>query len=137
MTTLPSGLPDKVDDQESLSRFLTSSSQFNSIMAKPAAFLPSPVHRNSSVFRIGNEPERLCRVWQETTSGERQLKGAAIFRAGAVRAARLDVLAEEPPPAHANIEGWPWIEHDPELQKARQKDLAAQIASGAELVFLG
>ena len=29
-----------------------------------------------------------------------------------------EVLSAEPPPAHANIEGWPWMEADPQLQKA-------------------
>jgi len=136
MNMLPSGLPDHVDDQENVSRFLTSSSQFNSTMVKPSAFLPNPIHRNASVFRIDNEPERLRKVWQETTSGERQLKGLAIVRVAEVRRVQLEILADEPPPAHANIEGWPWIESDPELQKARQKDLATQVASCAQLVLL-
>jgi hypothetical protein len=29
--------------------------------------------------------------------------------------------------------GWPWLDDDPELQKAQQKERAAQIASKAEL----
>ncbi|WP_294232198.1 hypothetical protein [Prosthecobacter sp.] len=136
MRMLPSGLPDHVSDPECVSRFLTSSSQFNSTMVKPAAFLPHPVHRNSSVFRIGEDPEQLRKVWQETTSGERQLKAVAIVNVSEVRRAQLDVVAEEPPPKHANIEGWPWVESDPELQKARQKDLATQVASCAQLVVL-
>jgi hypothetical protein len=47
MTMLPSGLPERVSDNEDLSRFLTQSGQFNSLGAKPAAFLPSPKHRNN------------------------------------------------------------------------------------------
>lgn len=136
MATLPSGLPDQVANEENLSRFLTQSNQFNSLMAKPAAFLPHPVHHNTSVFRIGNEPDRLQQVWNETTSGERQLKGVALFTAADVRQVQLEIMAVEPPPAHANIEGWPWLDNDPELQKARQKELAAQLASKTIVVIL-
>ena len=136
MGMLSSGLPELVADGESLSRFLTQSNQFNSQMAKPAAFLPNPKSRNTSVFRYGNDPERLLRVWNETATAGRALKGAAVFMAIHVRKLQLDVVAAEPPPAHANIEGWPWMENDPELQKARQLELANQIASTAELVRL-
>jgi len=121
MGTLPSGLPETVADDEDLSRFLKQSNQFNSLMAKPAAFLPNPKYKNTSVFRIGNEPERLRLTWNEIAAGQRPLKGAAICKARHVREIQLEVLASEPPPVHANIEGWPWLENDPELQKARQK----------------
>ena len=48
----------------------------------------------------------------------------------------LDVVASEPPAAHANIEGWPWLDDDPELQKARQLACANQIAAEAIVVAL-
>jgi len=134
MATLPSGLPEQVGDDEELARFLTQSGQFNSFGAKPSAFLPNSKYRNTSVFRIGNEPERLRQVFKETVVGDRFLKGAAICRTKQIRANLLDVVAEEPPPAHANIEGWPWIGDDPEEQKARQLELAAQIAAASEMV---
>src|SRR5687767_5172954 len=118
LAMLPSGLPEHVGDAEALSRFLTQSNQFNSFMAKPAAFLPNPAHRNTSVFRVGNDPARLQRTWNETATGGRVLKAVALFHAGDVRMAGLAVESSEPPPAHANIEGWPWIDNDPELQKA-------------------
>ena len=129
MSTLPSGLPEHVADSEDLSRFLTQSNQFNSVMAKPAAFMPHPIHKNVSVFRIGADAERLTKTWQETVTGDRTLKGAALFKASDVRAAGLEVNASEPPPAHANIEGWPWQSDDPDEQKARQKEIAALVAS--------
>ena len=50
-----------------------------------------------------------------------------------VRAALLDVIADEPPARHAAIRGWPWLD-DLELQKAQQKERAALIASKAALV---
>jgi hypothetical protein len=128
---LPSGLPDLVGDEEDVARFLTQSNQFNATMAKPAAFLPSPNSQETSVSRHGRKP--LKRLWAIglTAAGTRKLYGAAIFKAQAVRAAQLDVLADEPPPRHAAIRGWPRIDTDPELQKAKQKELAAVIASAA------
>jgi hypothetical protein len=51
-----------------------------------------------------------------------------------VREAQLEVTADEPPPRHAAIRGWPFSEADPELQKARQKELAALIASKVKVV---
>ena len=134
---LPSGLPDEVADDESLTRFLTQSGHFNSVTAKPSAFLPSPRSRNTSVFRIGNEPATVRQVWaREASDSDRTLHGYAVFRVGGVRALSLEVVAEEPPPSHANLENWPWLEGDPELQKARQKEIAMGIASKAELVVL-
>ncbi len=68
-------------------------------------------------------------------AGERNLYGAAIFKANTARLAQLDVIADEPPPLHAVIRGWPWDESDPELQKAKQKEKAALIASEAVLLL--
>lgn len=128
---LLSGLPDLVGDEEDVARFLTQSNQFNATMAKPAAFLPSLKSQQTSASRHGPEP--LDRLWAIglAAAGARKLYGAAIFKAQAVRAAQLDVLADEPPPRHAAIRGWPRIEADPELQKAKQKELAVLIASAA------
>jgi hypothetical protein len=134
MATLPSGLPEVIADSEDLSRFLTQSSHFNSVMAKPAAFLPNPKYRNTSVFRCGADPERIRQIWQETTDGQRSLKAAAVFTAMEATKASLSVVASEPPPAHANLEGWPWLDSDPELQKAKQVELAAQLAQASILV---
>lgn len=136
MAPLPSGLPELVASEEDLSRFLTQSNQFNALMAKPSAFLPNPKYRNTSVFRCGNHPDRLSHIWQTTTNGERSLKAVAICKTVVVRDAGLDVLAKEPPDAHANIEGWPWLENDPELHKAKRLELAATLARCAELVSL-
>lgn len=135
MATLPSGLSDIVADEEDLARFLTQSSQFNAFMAKPAAFLPSPRNRETSVSRHGSEPrEGLWKIGL-AAAGERKLYGAAIVKAKvASTAVQLAVFADEPPPRHAVIRGWPWDGPDPELQKARQKEIAAMIASQAVLL---
>jgi hypothetical protein len=132
---LPSGLPDLVADGEDLARFLTSSSQFNALMVKPAAFLPNPHDLETSVFRHGSEPrEDLWQIAVEYVIGERTLHGAAIFTASHVRAAALDVVSSEPPPRHAGIVGWPSSETDPAMAKAEQKERAALIAQYAELM---
>jgi len=136
MRALPSGFPEHVSDAEDLSRFLTQSSQFNSFGAKPAAFLPNPKYRNTSVFRLGNAPELLRQTWKEIDKSGRPLKGAAICKAMVVRTARLEIMAAEPPPGHANIEGWLWIESDPELQKAQQLESAGQLAKASMVVPL-
>ena len=136
MYPLLSGLPEYVGDAESLARFLPQSNLFNTFGAKPAAFLPNPKYRNTSVFRLGNDPDCLRKTWSENDKSGRLVKGAAICKAKEVRAGRLDVIAEEPPPAHANIEGWPWMENDPELQKAQQLELAGQLAEVSKFVRL-
>ena len=131
---LPSGLPEIVADEEDLARFLTSSSQFNAGGAKPAAFLPNPSNGETSVFRHGDQPRAsLWRIGNEHVSVNRTLHGAAIFKAKHVRSALLEVVAQEPPPRHANIVGWPWPT-DPELGKAARKERALVIAQNADLV---
>lgn len=132
---LASGLPEFVVNDEDLARFLTSSSQFATQGVKPVAFLPSPKDRETSVFRHGSEPRvDLWAIGEEHVAGTRTLHGAAIVKAGDVRLAQLDVLASEPPPRHAAIRNWPWLDEDPDLQKAKQKERAALVASQANLV---
>jgi hypothetical protein len=132
---LDSGLPDIVANDEDLARFLTSSSQFNTTMAKPAAFLPSANDRETSVIRHGSDPRaELWATGQRDVAGARTLHGAAIVKASDVRSALLDVIADEPPPRHAAITGWPWLADDPVLQKAQQKERAALVASKAILL---
>jgi hypothetical protein len=135
MEMLPSGLPERVADEEDLARFLMSSSQFNSRMAKPSAFLPEPKTRDTSVFRHGREPlENLWAIGNQHVAQGRNIHGAAILTARDVRTSRLEVIADEPPPKHAAIRNWPWIENDPELRKAQQKELANLLASKAVLL---
>jgi hypothetical protein len=67
-------------------------------------------------------------------AGERSIHGAAIVETGDVRAALLEVMADEPPSRHAAIRGWPRVADDPELQKAQQKERAAVLASNATLL---
>jgi hypothetical protein len=135
MVMLASGLSEIVADDEDLARFLMSSSYFNAKMVKPAAFLPSPRDQETSVFRHGSEPrETLWLTGLECAAAGRTLHGAAIVKAREVRSALLEVAADEPPPRHAVIRGWPYLDNDPELQKAQQKERANSIASKALLL---
>jgi hypothetical protein len=137
MEMLPSGLPEQVADGEILARFLTSSSQFNSKMVKPSAFLPEPNARETSVFRHDSEPrDILWEIGNEHAAQGRTIHGAAMVKAGDARVVGLSVIAYEPPPRHAAIGNWPWIEDDPELRRAQHKELANSLASRAELLKL-
>ena len=131
MATLQSGLPEQVLDDEDLARFLVQSNQYTSVMVKPAAFLPNPKDRTTSVSRHGANP--LDRLWElgAAAAGGRKLHGAAIIRVQVVTEAQLTVDADEPPPRHAVIRGWPWNAADPVLQKAQQKERASILASAA------
>ena len=128
---LSSGLPEHVDDEEDLARFLTQSSQFNATLVKPAAFLPSPKTRETSVSRHGRQPAQGLWRLGLAAAGTRQLYGAAVFKARVVREVWLTVVSDEPPARHAVIRGWPWVDDDPELQRAMQKERALAIASAS------
>ncbi len=130
MPQLPSGLPESIDDDEDLARFLVSSSQYNTTSVKPSAFLPSSKDNETSVFRHGSKPvKELWKIGAEAIAG-RNLHGAAILKAREVRNAMLEVFADEPPLRHAAIRNWPQ-NMDSDLQKARQKELAILLASFA------
>lgn len=130
---LLSGLPEQVADEENLARFLTYRSQFNSIGVKHSVFLPEREHKETSVSRHGSEPrESLWAIGDVATKG-RNLYGAAMIKAAQVRAAGLDIVADEPPPRHAVIRNWPWAD-DPVRQKAEQKKLALRLASNAQVL---
>ncbi len=130
--SLPSGLPEHVADGEDLARFLTSSGHYNASAARPAAFLPNPKNGETSIFRHGAEPlGELKAIAQAEVGAERRIHGAAIVNASAIREAKLEVRAKEPPPRHADIVGWPWSKDDPDFGKAEQKELAALIAQKA------
>jgi len=129
---LPSGFPEAVADEETLARFLTSSSYFSATAVKPAAFLPNPkAGMTTSVFR--HDAGNLIQIARDRRL-DVSIHGAAVCNAAAVRAAKLEVVAEEPPPLHANIVGWP-VEADPVLQKAAQREKALVITSKCKLVL--
>lgn len=130
--SLPSGLPEEIEGDEDIARFLTSSSHYNSIAVKPVAFLPNPKNGETSVFRHGAEPlDELKAIAQKEVGQERKIHGAAIVKAEVICEAGVEVIAKEPPPRHADIIGWPWKKEDRAFGKAEQKEIAAFIAQRA------
>ena len=130
--TLPSGLPEHVADDEDVARFLTSSGHYNSTIVRPSAFMPNPRNGETSVFRHGAEPlEDLKALGDREVGRDRHVHGAAIVKAGMIRATELEVRASEPPPRHADIIRWPWNSQDPDFGKAAQKEIAALLAQKA------
>ena len=128
---LLSGLPEYIEDQEELARFLTQRNHYNLEGAKPSAFLPSPTSRESSVSRHGREPSDDLWELGYKAAGSRNLYGGVFITAEKVRENQLDVFPDEPPPRHAAIRNWPWMDYDLELQKAKQKELALALSSAA------
>jgi len=137
---LPSGLPETVEDDEPLARFLKSSRQFNTIMAKPVAFLPNSKNGRLSTCRHGREPlAALKELGAEYFRGQDHinLHGVAIVAAGDVRmAAPLTVEASEPPRRHADVKGWIKSEQEaePRWAKADNLHLATTLAERSELL---
>lgn len=134
---LLSGLPDTVGDEESISRFLTSRGHFNSSGVKPSGFLPNPKDGKLSVARHNadslKESEQLAR---EDFKLEK-VYGVGVLKAAAVREENLDFEADDAPPRHANIVGWPWSETDREFGKSERKLIAAALAQKAKrLLYL-
>jgi hypothetical protein len=132
VSVLPSGLSAVVADGELVARFLMSSGWFSreKNRVKHQAFLPAPDH-DTSVFRttISGKLE----LWKkgEAYLNGRNFYGAAVIPASIVRANGLELVPMEPPPAHANLRGWPIVDSDPELQKARRKTIATAVSEDA------
>lgn len=130
MPQRPSGLPELVFDDEDLARFLTSSGHFNSTSIRPNAFLPNPKDGETSVFRHGAKPvKELWKIGNSVITNS-TLHGAAMIKAKEVRRAGLEIISTEPPPRHAAIRRWP-MESDPDLTRARHKEIALVLASVA------
>lgn len=134
MTLLASGLSSSIADEELLARFVVQSSWFakTTRRVKHQAFLPAP-DNDTSVFRTEREPTDAFWAGGEAELNGRPVYGAAIVAAKIVRKEGLDVLAEEPPPRHANIRGWPLNADDPIEQKARRKAIAQALSEEASL----
>ncbi len=136
MSTLSSGLPLFVGDDETLARFLTSSRWINSSGVRHVAFLPNPHNGETSVSRHEAEPEEeLWNIGREVVEpSQRNLHGVAFCIAEEVRFLALDVISDEPPERHANIVNWPSDISDPILQKAKQKEIAMRLAEKATIL---
>ena len=96
-----------IDSTEPLARFLYSKNHYrpSDHTVRHAAFMP-PADKRLSVFRIFNLREN--EVWRlgdtlrtETTLGHADIKALVVTETG------LTVEADDIPPRHANIIGWP------------------------------
>ncbi len=130
---LQSGLPEDVAPAELLAKFIVSSSHFSRSYrrVKPAAFIP-PSGKGSSVFRISELALGEVRSIGQAVAAQRQpprtLYGHGQLQSEAVAAVGLKVMAEEPPPRHADILGWP-------EEKDLQLELAQSLAGVSNLVL--
>jgi len=135
MMSQPSGLPDHVGDFEPLARFLTSSNHFSSSCVKQGAFLPSRKDGATSVARHdADSVEMLKSLSQQFLTPDRPAYGAGVLSASIARQVGLDVIADEPPPRHANIVKWDWFRDDWELKKAKRKEQAMHLARHSQLI---
>ncbi len=131
---LPSGLPEHVGDDEDLARVLRHSSYYSRSGAKAVAFLPAS-DGATSVIRHGAGPQdELWKAASEVTGSEIRF-GMAICPCKVVRQRKLEVRSDEPPARHANIVDWP-VDPDPDLQKARRKQIALEIAGSSRLILV-
>lgn len=126
-------LSNTVSKDESLGRFLTDKSYFNSNGAKPKAFMP-PHNLRLSVFRIvGLQIEQIWKLGEEhvlstipeSSAGMKNIYGIADTKAFRLEKLDLYVTATDHPPRHAEICGWP-------EEKEKQKSIAQEIAADAE-----
>lgn len=134
---LPSGLPFEIVEEERLARFLKHKSCFSATkgVVKYAAFLPGRHDGKTSVFRHPGEPAmELWTIACRALASDVTVYGAGIVVASDVKRAGLEVIASEPPPRHANIEGWP-LHDDPDMAKAAQREVAKAVAEHATLLL--
>lgn len=124
--------PKSTGDSEPLSRFLTQRSQFALNRVKPGAFLPGR-DRTTSVFRTaGLTDAAIWLIGQQHVAGpsNRRLYGRGDLRVRMVLRVGLRVTADDSPPRHAAIVGWP-------EEKDAQLSLAQQLATTATLQLCG
>jgi hypothetical protein len=133
--TLPSGLPETVGDEELISRFLTSRNHYNASSVKPSAYLPNPKTGDLSVARHSAEPISESERIAKQDFNLEKASGVALLHARAFREEGLDFEADDNPPRHADVVGWPWLKDDPELSKAKQKLKAASLAQKAKRII--
>ena len=108
--SLASGLPEHIDDDEPLSRFIFSSRHIAKLAGRVRgpAFLPSR-DGETSVSRVKGIQDNEVWLLGDTARGSRPetLHGRADITTRAVRSVRLQVVPAEPPLRHGVIISWP------------------------------
>jgi hypothetical protein len=121
---------DVPDREENLSRFIFSSSHFNTGQrrVKPDAFLPSRNQLETSVFRTADLNTAEVRQIGDMvgTQTGRNLKAWGDVLAGVVFDVGLAVRPDNNPERHAAIVGWP-AEKDERLSLAQRLAAAAML----------
>ena len=118
-----------IEPSEKLSCFILQSNWIRASdnTAKPAAFLPNPQNRETSVFRTSGISEQ--DTWE---TGDREVAdrrgkpilGRADILVRDILSKHLQINPSEPPPRHANITGWP-------DEKSKQLQIAVELAADA------
>jgi len=122
--------PEQVQENELLARYIFSDRHYSKSTSavKPDAFLPHGSPLQTSVFRVdGLAVEGVWQIGEAIAEQRgRGLKARADFEARALAGTPLKLEADDTPPRHANILGWP-------SEKADQLQLAIEIAAKAAL----
>lgn len=126
--TLPSGLPENVLEDEPMARFLRSSSHVakSTGRIKYGAYLPAPDDDTSVFRREGLDDVELKKLGAEYVPNSVK-HGSALILAKVIIDEGLQLIADDEPPRHANIRGWPTLD-DPDLQKNKRRLKAAALA---------
>lgn len=132
---LPSGLPEVVGDGEPISRFMTHKSHCNTQVVKQAAFIPNLNNGRLSVARHGAEPIEESERMAKSDYGLEKAFGVARLQAAEFRKVELDFEADDKPPRHADVVGWPWREDDREFGKAERKAKAVALSLKADRII--
>ena len=100
----------KVNDDETLSRFIFNRKEINKSGVKAQAFYPSTKNYETSVFRkdMMSNQEYSKTKSKIANLRKREMKGVALIKTQTIRENKLDVLSEESQHKwHANIVNWP------------------------------
>lgn len=149
MSTLPSGLPEEVGDEEILVRFAFSRSRDLWLVSPPERLKPPALYPDkrytpleTSVFRHSGQPEEELLRLAAKNFPDREVKGAGAFKVSDLRRLSqsdpLEVKADEKAPngpRHANIIGWKSTS-DPKNQKADWKLQVGKLAGCSKIVWL-
>lgn len=125
-------LPDRVDQQERLTRFLKTKRHFKRAALRVAkeAFMPKTGETELSVFRTSNLSDD--EVWEIGESiirnTERTVYGGANLIAVSVLGLGLGLRADKEPSRHASITGFP-------VEKYERQDIANELAAASVLVL--
>lgn len=116
--------------EDPLARFIYSSSHFSreNQRVKHNAFTPGADGKTSVFQTKGLDEPATWMIGEEVAAKRSQtLHARGDIVAADVSKARVTVAPSEPPPRHANIEGWP-------AEKSAQKLIAIDLADAAKLV---